>query len=342
MLAICIFILLILLSIRYQKTEIDFFLCKEQMLFYRGMMITLVLLGHSWCGQNYFFKIFNYYCIPFTCAGYLAVAFFFFLSGYGAAESLKKDKEYLEHYFYKMICKFLIPYEIINIFYIVIYVGKNNKFSFTKILLSFVFPVLNKNSWYIFSLIVFDLFFWFSFKYFSNKKGLIFITILLLIYIFGGYIAGIGNWWIVSSLPFPIGIFFSSYRKKLFNLLFCKMKNCFQAIFCIFFLIIYSIGSIFLDYNSFVFLIFEIITSCWFCIVILIIHRYFIVKNRFWCVIGKSTLFILLCFGLVNLSIKPMLIEVMNEELVSVIVILTSILLGIIINVLYKKLRKIF
>ena len=159
----------------------------------------------------------------FEKAGFLMVGMFFFISGYGLMYGVLNKTDYLKGFFTKRILSILVPYYIINIFYIIskYIVGVLD----TKYI---VLSIFGYHLWYVMAILILYAGFWFCFKVFGNQKGVAAITAYTLIYIIVMYIlykhfgkTELGFWWYNSVLCFPLGIWYCKYKETV-NIFFKK------------------------------------------------------------------------------------------------------------------------
>ena len=181
-------------------------------------LCAIYVIFHHLC--TYFADVYPSFLF-FECVGFLMVGMFFFISGYGLIYGVKNKGDYLKGFFTKRLLTILVPYYIINLFYIYSkrFVGILDK---KYILLS----IFGYHLWYVMAIIIMYIGFWMCFKIFGNKKGTIAMSIYTIVYIivlyslnkFGG-ITDFGLWWYNSILCFVLGMWY------------CNYKNCINAFF---------------------------------------------------------------------------------------------------------------
>lgn len=126
--------------------------------YYRGFFAIVVIFHHlaQATGTGMVFRYFK-------LVGYLAVAFFCFLSGYGLQKSyIAKGDRYRKGFILKRIPTILIPYIIITAIYWLAYVFIDGKYySLRDIGIAIIkgVPIVS-HSWYIISLLVFYVAYW--------------------------------------------------------------------------------------------------------------------------------------------------------------------------------------
>ena len=151
--------------------------------------------------------------------GYLIVAAFFFLSGYGLMRSYqKKGVKYFDGYWKTRIGYLFLVYFITTFAYFVCYNLMGKYITFAELLKSFVNgqPIIS-NSWYISVQLLFYILFWFVFKLMNrvSDNSKIMIALILTVGIVAlFYISGLNSFWYLSDLAFIVGLFFAKKQRK--------------------------------------------------------------------------------------------------------------------------------
>ena len=87
--------------------------------------------------------------------GILAVAIFFFYSGYGLMYEYCNKKDYFKGFWKKRFKKVILPFWITNVFYILVFIFvKNRSYTILEIILSFFTASIMTTGWYIIAAIV--------------------------------------------------------------------------------------------------------------------------------------------------------------------------------------------
>ena len=140
----------------------------------KGLFAVYVVLHHL-C--TYFADFYpSFY--TFKYAGFLMVGGFFLISGYGLMYGVLNKDNYLSGFFKKRILSILIPYYIINLFYL--YARKISGVLTKKYVVMSLFGI---NLWYVFAILVLYVLFFASFKIFGKKTGVYATGIFVLLYI---------------------------------------------------------------------------------------------------------------------------------------------------------------
>ena len=172
---------------------------KEDTLVFKGIFSIIVILHHVSQIENTIPYIYH-----FANFGMYAVGMFFFISAYGMTKQVKLNREkYLKGFFKKRFLKLLLPIFIVTIIHIVLNILIFHK-TYTISSIINVYKsgssIIN-NGWYLNSILVIYLIFYFSFKFFKNLKvSYIIFSFLILTYIFVLKRIGFGIWWYNSMI----------------------------------------------------------------------------------------------------------------------------------------------
>lgn len=143
-------------------------------------------------------------------AGYLSVAMFFLMSGYGLSASARPDSGFAA-YALKRLSRVYIPCVLVNT---VLWFALGEAGSFLGILNPLCY---DNTQWFVVTILIFYAAHFVSTKHFSNPS-------LLLLAFTAAYIAGcfylrLGFWWCVSSLCFPLGCFWREHEQAIVRVL---------------------------------------------------------------------------------------------------------------------------
>lgn len=182
----------------------------------KGIMIITIVIHHL--AQ----KIANpgvIYC--FSDAGYLCVSVFFFYSGYGLIISKIKKSDYLKMFWYKRIFRVMLPFVLVNIFFLILYYLLLGKiFSITDIIFNIVGISLFDNvMWYVVCIIIFYCIFYIAFSYLDETKALMAVFIFSAVYVLICYKVKMGVWWFDTAFCFSAGIVMGKYKNRLLKIL---------------------------------------------------------------------------------------------------------------------------
>lgn len=158
-------------------------------------------------------------------AGYLIVAVFFFLSGYGLLISyIKKGRNYLKGFWKNRILYLFIIWFLVSLGYLLydVYIGRMN-IGVKSFLFSFIngHPIAI-NSWYIIVQLIMYICFWVAYIIPSNtltneRRIAILFSLLVLIAILFNRI-GYSSIWYISNFAFVFGLLYAE-KKPLFDIM---------------------------------------------------------------------------------------------------------------------------
>ena len=194
-----------------KNTYNDDFISLKNCNSYKGLFALIVILHHI--SQ----RVSNGFLPPdFTRVGYLAVAVFLFLSGFGLQKQNLSKPDYHKGFLLKRIPAILIPYLIMTLLYWGIYALLGDVRPLSLVWHNFI-----KNgdpivwfSWYVVCILYFYIAFYILMKIFKTSQvGIVFGGIAFcILYIFICSKLGFGLWWYQTSFVFVLGIIFSSYE----------------------------------------------------------------------------------------------------------------------------------
>lgn len=167
----------------------------------RGMLAGAVLFSHIWGYTGLIFLV------PFNKIVTIAVAFFFFLSGYGMTYSFHRKENYLKEIF-RVKIPFLLWMALLAYIFscllekmILLYGESSHTF------LPFGIPkFLISTNWYVYELIGFYLMFYFSMRYIQKKYQLLVIGVVSVIAFIFLYYSGLVEAYYNSIIGFWFGM----------------------------------------------------------------------------------------------------------------------------------------
>lgn len=331
-------IILMLTSFRKQNKNEDY-LSIDKCNVLRGILAIFIVLHHL--SEKY---PIGYIFPKLQHLGYLIVAVFFFLSGYGLMCSYqKKGVKYFDGYWKKRIGYLFLVYFIITIAYFVCYNLMGIDISFVELLKSFVngHPVIT-NSWYISVQLFFYILFWFVFKLMNRVSDniKIMITLILTVGIMAlFYFSGLDSFWYLSDLAFVVGLFFAKNRDKIDTIIMKYYYVIFILIFLGFVLfsimpsILYRLGIEF----ALIYPLCRNISSIFFTLMVIIAFVKINLKSKLWDFFGKISLELYLVHELV-ISILGK--NLSNEVLVVILTLVISVVLAYFANFINKFIAK--
>lgn len=212
-----------------EKTFFDRILSKEIrgflaiFIIFHQTVITMVNFGVR---EELMKEFMNYYYY-----GILAVAFFFFSSGFGLVKRWLTDKDYTKGFMKRRIFTVLVPYFICNYIYLTEALLGNirygNHFTFTEVICAFFgLFLVNNQMWFAVEIMILYVAFRIIFgKVRKAGTGIILTTIVVLIMVTIGLLSGHsqsmimsywfkGEWWYNTILVFPVGMLYAYKEEK--------------------------------------------------------------------------------------------------------------------------------
>ncbi|SEW33599.1 Peptidoglycan/LPS O-acetylase OafA/YrhL, contains acyltransferase and SGNH-hydrolase domains [Ruminococcaceae bacterium KH2T8] len=212
-----------------EKTFFDRILSKEIrgflaiFIIFHQTVITMVNFGVR---EELMKEFMNYYYY-----GILAVAFFFFSSGFGLVKRWLTDKDYTKGFMKRRIFTVLVPYFICNYIYLTEALLGNirygNHFTFTEVICAFFgLFLVNNQMWFAVEIMILYVAFRIIFgKVKKAGTGIILTTAVVLIMVTIGLLSGHsqsmimsywfkGEWWYNTILMFPVGMLYAYKEEK--------------------------------------------------------------------------------------------------------------------------------
>ena len=283
----------------------------------------------------------------FSNFGYMGtyiVSVFFFLSGYGLYVQNERKESYLDNFLVKRLSKILTPFIIISSIYL-IYRSINGQVLSS----SFFIDLFKKgstviyNGWFVDIIILMYIFFYISFRVFSNKTIAILVnTLFIIFYIVLAIKLGYGFWWYNSSLPFVLGLVWAKNKENIDRLL---KKYYFIPLVSVTVLLFVSHQYSFIlqkfhlvDNYSYAFA--ANIDNVIFTLFFILIVRKIDFSNKYLLFLGKISFELYMIHGLVmSIFGKYFVTSRLNDVIFTILVLSVSISLAWLINVIIKKIN---
>lgn len=236
----------------------DDFMQKDATLSIRGIAAIGVLLHHI-AQEAPFSKAGALSFFPYI--GYLFVAVFFFCSGYGLIKSLYAKPNYLNTFLKHRLPVLIVPFYVNTVFYALARFLHGDKMCAAQWIASFTgLTLMNRFAWYVVVLFILYAVFYFTYSNVkSNVSCIAIITAAVLVqgatfciighfawwageknwYLVPGALENAawwkktmvtwfhGEWWVNSSIAFPLGIAFATYEKKTLSFIKKHYPLCF-------------------------------------------------------------------------------------------------------------------
>lgn len=272
----------------------------------------------------------------FSHVGYLTVAAFFFISGYGMMKKLVSDEKYLDGFILKRINKIVIPYVIVTgIYWLLSFVIKA-PYSVKDVLLGFVngWPIA-ENSWYIIVSIVMYAVFWLAAMAFKRKSPLLVVLCEAVFCAFWMLISkklGYGQWWYISNLSLPIGMLWAIYENKIIKFASNSKKLVLMAAAVLALMAISIVLKRAGNTDAF-----YILSSSAFAIALVTVCMKVKLGNPVQNFLGKLSMELYLIHGLFITLFRSNILNIENDAVYSALVLACSIVSAKFLSMLFKK-----
>ena len=332
-----IFILLLIITLIYLLPVNNDYLGVNSTNGLKGLLALGIVFHHlsQWVTTGTEFVNFKY-------MGTYIVSVFFFISGYGLYVQNNRKEDYLDNFLSKRLSKILTPFIAISSIYL-IYRSING-----QVLSSLFFIDLFRkgstviyNGWFVDIIILMYIFFYISFKMFSNRTISILInTILIVVYIVLAIRLEYGFWWYNSSLPFVLGLLWAknkNYIDKILN------KQYFIILVCITGLLFISHQYDYIYWklhvvDSYSYALTANLDNVIFTIFFVLIARKIDFTNKYLLFLGGISFELYMIHGLVmSIFEKYFITSRLNDIIFTISVLTVSIFLAWLINGIIKK-----
>ena len=197
------------------------------------------------------------------------------------------------------------------------------------------------NGWFVNIIILMYIFFYISFRVFSNKTIAILVnTLFITFYIVLAIKLGYGFWWYNSSLPFVLGLVWAKNKKYIDGVL---KKYYFSVLVCI-------TGLLFISHqydfvykklhlvDNYSYAIAANIDNVIFTLFFILIARKIDFSNKYLLFLGKISFEVYMIHGLVmSIFGKYFVTSRLNDVIFTILVLIVSISLAWLINLIIKK-----
>lgn len=205
-----VFLLLLFFPGKYRIPEdtAQDLLSKEGSVRAKGFAATVVFLHHL--AKEVLPR--DFLLAPFLPVGFLAVAVFYFYSGYGLTMRMAEDRGYKKGIPWRML-KIFLPFMLINLVYMTVQGVGNSPGEFLCQALGF--HMVNCDGWYVPSLLIFYFGFYVIYSLLKGKPAFLAMCLFTGVYIAVCAAMGMGMWWFVSTPAFLFGILAAKRKERL-------------------------------------------------------------------------------------------------------------------------------
>lgn len=281
----------------------------------RGMMAITIILHHiseKTSGAVLFPQLVH--------VGYMIVAIFFFLSGYGLMfQYMKKGVGYLQGFWKSRVLYLLLVYAWITGLYIIYRTFVLGNADLNLVLRSFYDgnPIAT-NSWYIVVLLAFYAIFWFSFNHGGAiPKCIVLVTVSTVLFSLLLWVVGYPSIWYLSNFAFPLGLFYAYKKEKILS--YCTRRYVFViAVLLLTFGIACTISSVFAT----------MFVACSVTLIVIVLMMKFRFVGKIWSWIGSLSLEIYLLHAIPMTFFRSKFVYIDNDVNWTLCVVLTAIALA--------------
>jgi len=338
-----VYISLIFVSLWGRNKKVDY-LSVETSTNMRGIAAIGIVLHHmsEKTASGHFFGYLE-------MTGYLFVAFFFFLSGYGLLVQYQKKKEdYINDFFKKRILYIIIIYLLDIVLYSVADFLMGIKYTFWQIFKSIFVSGIAKNSWYITVLILFYIVFYVVFKWKAIKtipQKIICVFAVQVVFVVFCLIIKAESFWYLSNFGFTMGMLWAYNKEKIdkwLNNRYFLVLCCLVIITAVLYLIpILSDRYIQANAAFCTRTVFRMISPLALVAITMLIDFKLKPSLFLWKWLGGISLEIYLIHGLVYTFLRSNFVYLESEVLWTTLTVLISIILAYPINLLNKRILKL-
>lgn len=144
--------------------------------------------------------------------GFILVAVFFFISGYGLSYGVRYKHDYLKGFFKRRLLPVLVPYWIVNTVDIVFYLIKGTVFTPMQYVLSFIGIDVITGTWFVTAILIMYIIFWLAFK---CMKSYIVLGLCLIGYCIICINLNLHSSYTASISAFALGVFWNKIDRRM-------------------------------------------------------------------------------------------------------------------------------
>lgn len=277
-----------------------------------------------------------------TALGYLSVAVFFFLSGYGLQFSAKKKASYIKAFPRSKILDFYIKYIIAIIVHSAFRYFVTREIPMKEALLSFVFVEnVVTYGWYLQAIFFLYLIFWFVNRFIPFKRPEKKIAIITIIYAIVVIILKSEKMLFCEAvLAFPLGMLWHEHKEKIDNIIFSKKYPWFVLLAFGLFSGLLLLGNLNI-LNPILKNIAKIISAPVFVMIVLLLVKPFNINNKIARTLGKISLEIYIFqFLFLKFYLSPY-VYIENFVLYFIASLVSTILLSLVMHQAFACISKI-
>ena len=281
----------------------------------------------------------------FVNIGFLAVAFFFFMSGYGLQKRYMSDENYEKGFLIKRLPALLIPYLIATVIYWASYVMCGYDYSIKTMLLSIIsVDSMVANAWYVICIMAFYVFFYFAMIICRRRYKLIILCNSVFVvawFCLCKYVLHTGIWWYNVTVAIVLGSVWAVYEKMI-NSEMEKYSGKFLKISGVVFIVMFmNLDLIYeMSYDMYIFM--QCAVSIMFLFFILCLSSKVTIESKILSVLGEISYELYLIHGLWIWFFRQGVFSALNEKMYTFLVIVLSAISAYILHKLTTKIYRIY
>ena len=311
---------------------------------YRGLFAIVVILHHL-AQRTETGVLFRF----FISMGSLAVAFFFFLSGYGLQRSyITKSDKYRDGFLLKRVPTVFIPYIIITTIYWLTLLFLGQFYSLKDIIQRFIDgnPIAD-HSWFIVNILIFYVVFWLL-MHLCKKNYLMMVLggfIWYILHFIFCYKMQYGGFWYTSSQLLVIGMFWATYEQNVISL-YKKNKFTLTAIVSAsLFFLFFNLNGLLPLTNNLTYILINLspyLTRIFFVLSVLAFFLKIHFGNKILNFLGEISLELYISHGLFIRVLRSKFMYIDNELIWSISVLAGTILFSYGLHILFQAILRIY
>jgi|GEM_PF-596895 len=280
-----------------------------------------------------------------TVLGYLAVALFFFLSGYGLmVQYQKKGNDYLKGFFLRRV----LPLYLLCLLFIALYTVENwilyDDFNWKTIVQSLLFGgTVIRYGWYFQSILLWYIFFFLCFR-FIKKDGirLILLCVAYVLYVALCLILRLDSTWYEGCFCLIIGILWAKYKGNIDE--FFASKKIYILSLCIA-LVLFVATLLFGNFPILpeaLRIVVKAVSACVFVALVALILKILPIRNLLTRSLGKISLDLYLTHGFFLVLFQSKYVFIQNPWLYALVTLLSTLVASCLIHPLTKRILSLF
>lgn len=302
-------------------------------------LFALVVIFHHLAQRTQTGILFRY----FSIFGYLAVAVFFFFSGYGLQKSyITKQDKYKKRFLLRRLPGILIPYIFITALYWLMNCAGGYFYSIKDLAVKIINGApIDPNSWYIITIIAFYISYWIFMLICRNNYKIMIALACIWNVLYVAYCIKMqyGKWWYNTSHLLIIGMVWAVYEDRII----AAIKKSYKIIMPLvwlsfaFFFVLQDKIALWIPIAG-ISLLVDIITTVLFVTGIILFSMKIQIGNKILSFLGDISLEMYLVHGMFITALRNNMIFIQNELIWCILVLSATIILSFVLHFIFAKL----